>query len=77
VAALGVHAAARPAHVAQQQLEQGRAADQLAAGGVLGQADRVHDRHDLVGPPALSDDLGDLQELVGGDPVIEATISGV
>ena len=68
VAALGVHAAARPPHVAEEQLEQSRAPDELGAGRVLGEADRVHDRHDLVGPAHLAHQLADLEELLLRDP---------
>ena len=67
VAALGVHAAARPPHVAQQELEDRGRADELAAGRVMREPDRVDDGHHLVGPAALADDLGDLEELLGRD----------
>src|SRR5207244_11001553 len=38
-------------------------ANELAAGGVVREPDRVDDRHDLVGAAGLADDLGDLEEL--------------
>ena len=67
VTALGVHAAARPPHVAEQELEQCGRANELATGRVLRQPDRVNDRHHLVGPAGLADDLGDLEELLLGN----------
>src|SRR5438445_1799611 len=63
VTALGVHAAAWTSHVAEQELQNGGRANELAAGGVVREPDRVDDRHHLVGPAGLADDLRDLEEL--------------
>src|SRR5947209_10933683 len=52
-----------PAHVAEQQLQDRRRPDQLSAGGVLGETDRVHDRHHLVRLAHLSDHRGDAVEV--------------
>jgi hypothetical protein len=67
VAALGVHAAPGTPHVAEQELEHRPGADELHAGGVVGEADRVDDRHHLVRLAGLADQLGHLEELVLGD----------
>ncbi len=64
VTTLGVHAATRTADIPEQQLEYRAGADQLPAGRVMGQADRVDDRHHLVRLAHLADQLGDPQELV-------------
>ncbi len=64
VPAQRVDAAARPAHVAQQQLDHGHGADVLAAHRVLRPAQRIADRHHLVGRRGLAQHLRDLQELV-------------
>src|SRR5579875_2538903 len=58
-----VHAAAGTSHVPQEQLQQSSGANQLHAGGMLGEPDRVDDRHHLVRPAHLADDLGDLEEV--------------
>ena len=68
VAALSVHPAPRPSHVAEQQLQERGGADELAACGVMGQPDRVDDRHHLVWLSHLADELRDLHELIDGDP---------
>ena len=67
MAALGVHATARPTHVAKQQLEHSAGPDQLPARRVMGQADRIDDRHDLVGLAHLTDQLSDALELIRRD----------
>ncbi len=67
VAALGVHASAGLAHVAEQQLQQRARADELAAGRVVGEAYRVDDGHHLVGLAHLADEVRNLVELVDGD----------
>ena len=67
VAALGVHAAARAPDVAEQQLQHRAGADHLRAGRVVGEADRVDDRHHLVRPAHLADELRDLEELFARD----------
>src|SRR5439155_1020745 len=64
----GVHPAAGPANVPQQQLQHRAGADQFAAGRMLGEADRVDDRHYLVGLAHLADQLGDAHELVLRNP---------
>ena len=64
VAAEGVDAAARPADVAEQELEHRGRADHLDARRVLRPAERVGDRADPLGVPRRSHDLADLEELV-------------
>src|SRR5581483_3633078 len=56
--------AARPAHVAQQQLDEADAPDDLHAGHVVGQADGVDDAADLLRLARAGEQLGDLVELL-------------
>ena len=67
VAAQGHDPAAGPADVAQQQLEDGRGADVLGPDRVLGPADRVGEAGRPLPARVLAQQLGHLQELVGGD----------
>ena len=64
VAALGIHPAARAPDVPQQELQHRAGADQLPAGCMLRQADRIDDRHHLLRFAHLADQLGDPHELV-------------
>ena len=58
--------AARPAHVAEQQLEDRGRADHLHAGVVLGPAERVAEHRRLLAARVLHQQAGDLQELLLG-----------
>ena len=64
VAAQRHDAAARPADIAEQQLQQRAAADDLQAVGVLGPGHGVGERRGPVGAGVREDRLGDLQERV-------------
>jgi hypothetical protein len=80
MAAQRVHAAAGASHVAQQQLQHGRGADNLRAEGVLRPTDRIHNGGDLFHVAVLADggeQIRGLQELVFRMPVMRSTISGV
>src|SRR2546421_2410264 len=55
-------AATRPAHVAEQELQDGRGADDLCAVTLLRPADRVTDGAGSLTPGVLRQDLGDLEE---------------
>ena len=57
-----VDAAARPADVAEQELDDRRRPDDLAADGVHRPADRVHDRADSICRAGGADDVGDPEE---------------
>ena len=61
-------AAARPADVAEQELEHAERADVLHAVGMLGQVERVRDRPRLLGAGVAAVELGDLLELRLRDP---------
>ena len=64
VAAQREDAAARPADVAEQQLQDRAGADHLHAGRVLRPADRVADGRRAVAARVADQRLGDLQELL-------------
>ena len=66
VAAQGHDAAAGPAHVAQQQLDDGGGADELDAVGVVGPAHGVGEGAGPLLPRVGAERLGDLQELLPG-----------
>ena len=59
--------AARPAHVAQQQLDDRRAADVLHADRVVGPADRVDPGRGPVPTAVAGHGLADLEQLLGRD----------
>ena len=65
VAAHGHDAAAGPAHVAQQQLQDAGGADHLHAGRVLRPADRVDDRAGALAAGILAQHLRDPDDLLG------------
>ena len=67
VPAQGQDAAAGPAHVAQQRLQDRGGADVLHADGVLGPADAVHERGGPLPAGVLRDQPGDLGELLRRD----------
>jgi hypothetical protein len=63
--------------VAQQQLQQRRAADDLHAVGVLRPGHGVGNRTRALGAGVVQQGLGHAQELSRGQPVTCSTISGV
>ena len=70
VSAQGIHAAAGASHVAHQQLQHRRGADDLRAEAVLRPADGVDDGRHLLHVSILADGgehVGSLQELVFGN----------
>src|SRR4030081_1670092 len=66
MAAESIHTAARTPHVAEQQLKNGRRADDLRPEGMLRPADRVDDRASLLHVTVFADggiEVSRLQEL--------------
>ena len=78
VAAQGEDAAARPADVAEQQLQDRRRADHLHAGRVLRPADGVADRRRAVRARAFASSVSaTFRNVSRGVPQTCSTISGV
>ncbi len=63
VPAEGIHAAARPADVAEKELQHCRGADDLDAGRVLRPSERVGDRADALGVAGGGHDVAHFEEL--------------
>ena len=68
VTAQGHDPAARPSHVAQQQLQHRRGADELRAQGVVGPAHRVGEARGALPPRVLRDGTGKVIEVLRRDP---------
>ena len=70
-------ACAGPAEIAEQQLEQRRAADDLRTVGVLRPGDGVRERRGALGSGVIEQRLRNFQKCVARQPVARWTISGV
>ena len=77
VAAQREDAAARPADVAEQQLQDRGGADDLHADRMLRPADGVADRGRAIRAGGAAEDVGDVEERIAGMPQTSSTISGV
>ena len=75
--AFGVHAAAGPPHVAEEQLQHRSRSNELRTGRMMRQPDGIDDRHDFVGPPISPTISAIFKKSSCGMPVIAETISGV